>query len=56
VILSTNPNNNIARIDYVYKPLNQSRMEEELKRKQEGETVEPVKEMFLEGGFSKPKQ
>ncbi len=56
VILSTNPSDSIARIDYVYKPLNQSRMEEELKRKQKGETTEPAKNMFLEGGYSKPNE
>ncbi len=54
VLLSNKPQNNIARIDYIYKPLNQSRMEEELQRKQRGEDEDPAKKMFLEGNFSKP--
>ncbi len=56
VILSSNPKNNIARIDYVYKPLNQSRIEEEFKEKQQGETVDPAKQMFIDGNYSAPKQ
>lgn len=56
VLLSTNPQGNIARVDYVYKPLNQSRVEEELQRKQKGEENNPAKDMFLEGDFSKPPQ
>jgi hypothetical protein len=54
VILSTNPQNNTARIDYVYKPINQSRMEEELEKKEKGEAPDPAKEMFLKGQYSKP--
>ena len=56
VILSSNPKNNVARIDYVYKPLNQSRIEEEFKEKQQGETVDPAKQMFIDGNYSAPKQ
>ncbi len=56
VILSSNPKNNVARIDYVYKPLNQSRIEDEFKQKQQGETVEPAKQMFIDGNYSAPKQ
>jgi hypothetical protein len=54
VVLSNKPENNSARIDYIYKPLNQSRMEEELQRKQKGEKVDPAKKMFFDGTFSKP--
>lgn len=56
VILSSNPKNNIERIDYVYKPLNQSRIEDEFKQKQQGETVDPAKQMFIDGNYSAPKQ
>lgn len=56
VILSSNPKNNVTRIDYVYKPLNQSRIEDEFKQKQQGETVEPAKQMFIDGNYSAPKQ
>ena len=56
VILSSNPKNNVERIDYVYKPLNQSRMEDEFKVKQQGETVDPAKQMFIDGNYSAPKQ
>ena len=56
VIFSSNPKNNVARIDYVYKPLNQSRIEDEFKQKQQGETVEPAKQMFIDGNYSAPKK
>ena len=56
VIFSSNPKNNVARIDYVYKPLDQSRIEDEFKQKQQGETVEPAKQMFIDGNYSAPKQ
>ncbi|MGH7908694.1 MAG: hypothetical protein ACRENW_02455 [Thermodesulfobacteriota bacterium] len=56
VILSSNPKNNVARIDYVYKPLNQSRIEDEFNQKQQGETVEPAKQMFIDGNYSAPKK
>lgn len=56
VVLSSNPKNNVARIDYVYKPLDQSRIEDEFKQKQQGKTVEPAKQMFIDGNYTAPKQ
>jgi hypothetical protein len=55
VVFSTNPNNNVAKVRYIYEPLNQSRVEEEIKRKQKEKPTEPAKEMFLEGNYSVPK-
>ena len=54
VVLSTNPDNNITRVEYVYKPLNQSRKDEEYKQEQGYKRSDPAKEMFMDGNYSVP--
>lgn len=51
VVLSTNPDNNVTRIEYVYKPLNQSRKDEGYKQ---DERSDPAKQMFIDGNYSRP--
>jgi hypothetical protein len=52
VVLSTNPKNDVTKVQYIYEPLNQSRVEKEIQLKQKGKPKDPAKQMFLDGNYS----
>jgi len=56
VVLSTNPKNYTAKVQYIHEPLNQSRVKKEILERQRGKVSEPAKEMFLDGNYSVPSQ
>jgi hypothetical protein len=54
VVLSVNPESNVTRVDYTYKPINETRKDEEYKEEQRGERPDPAKQMFMDGTYSRP--
>ncbi|MBI2486013.1 MAG: hypothetical protein HYW01_03465 [Deltaproteobacteria bacterium] len=54
VVLSTNPNNNVTKVQYIYEPVNQSRVDKEIQLKQKGKPEDPAKKMFIDGNYSAP--
>ncbi len=54
LVLHTNTKDNIVKIDYTYKPINRAKYEEELDQKRGTEKIDPAKQMFLDGDYSKP--
>lgn len=55
VVLSVNPDSNVTRVEYTYKPINETRKDEEYKKEQEGERLDPAKQMFMDGDYSRPR-
>ena len=56
VILSTDPQNNTTKIQNIYEPVEEARMEKEIEKKQKGPQEDPAKQMFLDGDYSRPTQ
>jgi len=56
VVLSVNPDSNVTRVECTYTPINETRKDEEYKKMQEGERLDPASQMFKEGNYSKPTQ
>ncbi len=54
VVFSTNQSKNITKVQYIYEPLNQSRVDRELYLKQKGKPEDPAKKMFIDGNYSAP--
>lgn len=54
VVLSVNPKSNITRVEYTYKPINETRKDEEYKEELRGERRDPAKQMFIDGDYSRP--
>jgi hypothetical protein len=54
VVLSVNPESNVTRLEYTYKPINETRKNEEYKEEQNGERPDPAKQMFIDGDYSRP--
>ena len=52
VVFSTNPYNDVTKLQYIYEPLNQSRVETEIQIKQKGKPKDPANQMFLDGNYS----
>lgn len=52
VVLSTSPNNDVTKVQYIYEPLNQSRVNREIKLIQKGKPEDPAKKMFIDGNYS----
>ena len=52
VVLSTSPNNDVTKLQYIYEPLNQSKVEKEIQIKQKGKPKDPAKQMFQDGNYS----
>lgn len=55
VVLSVNPDSNVTRVEYTYKPINETRKDEEYKKEQEGERLDPATQMFKDGNYSRPR-
>jgi len=56
VVLSTNPSNNLTKVEYIYEPLNESRVQKEIEQEHRGKQADPAKEMFIDGNYSRPPQ
>ncbi len=56
VVLSVNPESNLTRVEYTYKPINETRKDEEYKEMQRGEHLDPATQMFKEGNYSRPSE
>jgi len=54
VVFSTSQSNNVTKVQYIYEPLNQSRVDREIYLKQKGKPEDPAKKMFLDGNYSAP--
>ena len=54
LVLSTNTKDKIVKVDYTYQPINQAKFEKELNEKRGDEVIDPAKQMFLDGDYSKP--
>lgn len=54
VVYTASSNNVELKVDYTYEPVSKKKAEKELKEKREGELTDPVKEMFIDGTYSRP--
>jgi hypothetical protein len=54
VVLSVNPESKVTRVECTYKPINETRKDEEYKKLQEPERLDPASQMFKQGDYSKP--
>ena len=54
VVFSTSQTKNVTKVQYIYEPLNQSRVDRELYLKQKGKPEDPAKKMFIDGNYSAP--
>jgi len=54
LVLHTNEKNNTVKVEYTYKPVHQAKIEDELDQKRGTIKIDPAKQMFLEGDYSKP--
>ena len=52
--LLKNEKNNTVKVEYTYKPVHQAKIEDELDQKRGTIKIDPAKQMFLEGDYSKP--
>jgi hypothetical protein len=54
LVLHTNEKKNTVKVEYTYKPVHQSKFEDELDERRGTIKSDPAKEMFLDGDYSKP--
>jgi len=54
LVLHTNEKKNTVKVEYTYKPVHQSKFEDELDDRRGTIKSDPAKEMFLDGDYSKP--
>ncbi|MEQ9618546.1 MAG: hypothetical protein RIG61_05180 [Deltaproteobacteria bacterium] len=54
LVLHTNQKDNMVKVEYTYKPVHQAKFEDELDKKRGTKKIDPAKEMFLDGDYSKP--
>ncbi len=54
LVLHTNQKDNMVKVEYTYKPVDQAKFEDELDQKRGTEKIDPAKQMFLDGDYSKP--
>ncbi len=54
VILTVDPDSAITRVEYSYKPINETMRDEEYKKALEGERPSPADQMFKDGNYSMP--
>ncbi len=54
LVLHTNGKNNTVKVEYTYKPVHRSKIEDELDEKRGTIKSDPATQMFLEGDYSKP--
>ncbi len=54
LVLHTNQKENLVKVEYTYEPVRQARHEDELDEKRGTEKIDPAKQMFLDGDYSKP--
>ncbi|MEW6143653.1 MAG: hypothetical protein AB1598_01410 [Thermodesulfobacteriota bacterium] len=55
LVFHTNQKKNMVKVEYTYEPYNQAKREEELDKLRGTEEIDPAKQMFLDGDYSKPK-
>lgn len=56
IVLSTNPANNLTKVEYTYKPLDETMVQKEIEKEHRGKQTDPAKEMFIDGSYSRPPQ
>jgi hypothetical protein len=54
LVLYTNEKNNTVKVEYTYKPVHQTKIEDELDQRRGTIKSDPASEMFLDGDYSKP--
>ncbi|MCZ6791247.1 MAG: hypothetical protein O7C70_05570 [Candidatus Dadabacteria bacterium] len=54
LVLHTNEKNNTVKVEYTYKPVHQTRIEDELDTRRGTVHKDPGTQMFLDGDYSKP--
>lgn len=54
LVLHTNQKDNIVKVEYTYKPVDHAKLEDELDKIRGTEEIDPAKQMFIEGDYSKP--
>ncbi len=54
LVLHTNKKDNTMKIEYTYRALSEAKYEDELDKRRNTEKIDPAREMFIEGDYSKP--
>jgi len=54
LVLHTNEKKNTVKVEYTYKPGHQAKIEDELDKKRGTKKIDPARQMFLKGDYSKP--
>lgn len=54
IVLHNNTKNNVVKMVYTYEPVNQAKREDELDKLRGTEKIDPAKQMFMDGNYSKP--
>jgi len=54
LVLHTNEKKNTVKVEYTYKPVHQAKFKDELDEKRGTKKIDPAREMFIEGDYSKP--
>ena len=55
MVFHTDQKNKIVKIAYTYEPVNQAKVEKDLDKLRGTEVIDPAKQMFIDGDYSKPK-
>jgi hypothetical protein len=54
LVFHTNQKENLVKVEYTYEPYNQAKREAELDKLRGTEAIDPAKQMFIDGDYSKP--